>query len=250
MPTEAAHALRPHAETTLAAADTARDAVAAVSSMEQGTVRFGMFGAARLYPGAALIADVLERHPGLRVELVGTNSTVVIDELRQGRLQAAIVTIPVVDETLTVRPIARDELVYVSADPERVRLPATPKRVSDAPLVLSDACYREVDSVRRNLAGLAAARRPHRDLAGRGRGRRDRARAGAPRAGRHRDPAGRAARADAPRWRASCTGSACGPGSTRRSPSCTVHDSVLSPATRLLIELATTRIREVAEPVH
>ena len=249
VPTEAARALRPHAETTLAAADTARDAVAAVSSLETGTVRFGMFGAARLYPGAALVADVLERHPGLRVELVGTNSTVVIDELRQGRLQAAVVAIPVVDESLAVRPIARDELVYVSADPARTSQPVTPKRVSEAPLALSDASFREVDSVRRTLAGwlqrdgrTASSRVEVEDvetaLAVVQRGLADTV---LPLGGLE------ALRSTVARG--------LPPVSLRPrlyETIAIVHrpDAVLSPATRLVIELATARIREVAEPVH
>src|SRR5690606_6226106 len=74
-PTAAADALRPHAERTLEAAAEARRAVMAVSAIETGTIRFGMFGTARLYAGAQLIADVLQRHPGVRVELVGQNSS-------------------------------------------------------------------------------------------------------------------------------------------------------------------------------
>ncbi len=246
--TEAAHALRPHAERTLLSADAARDAVTAVRSLESGTVRFGMFGAARLYPGAALVADVLERHPGLRVELVGTNSTVVIDELRQGRLQAAIVAIPVVDDSLAVRPIARDELVYVSADPQRVQQPVTPKRVSEAPLVLADATFREVDSVRRSLAGwlqrdgrTASTRVEVEDvetaLAVVGRGLGDTV---LPLGGLEalRSTLARDLHYVSLRPRLHETIAI-----VHR------HDAVLSPATRLVIELATARIREVAEPV-
>ncbi|MGH8826555.1 MAG: LysR family transcriptional regulator, partial [Jiangellaceae bacterium] len=67
VPTEAAEALRPYAERTIGSAEEARRAVAAVSSLETGTVRFGIFGTARLYLGADLIGDVLQRHPGLRM---------------------------------------------------------------------------------------------------------------------------------------------------------------------------------------
>ena len=76
---------RAHAEKTLAAAEEARAAVASQLRLESGTVRFGMFGISRLYAGAELIADVLDRHPGLRVELIGTNSTEVQEDLRRGR---------------------------------------------------------------------------------------------------------------------------------------------------------------------
>ena len=48
----------------LAAAEEARRAVQSVMALETGTIRFGMFGTARLYAGAGLVADVLARHPG------------------------------------------------------------------------------------------------------------------------------------------------------------------------------------------
>ena len=148
VPTTVADTLRPHAEATLAAADEARRAVTAVRSLETGTIRFGMFGTARLYAGAALIADVLERHPGVRVELIGQNSTDVQEQLRRGRLEAAMIAVPVVAEGLEVHPVARDELVYISAHPDRLRAPVTPKRLSEASLVMPEATWRAEDSTR------------------------------------------------------------------------------------------------------
>ena len=71
VPTTVADTLRPHAERTLAAAEDTRRAAQQVRQFETGTIRFGMFGTARLYAGAGLVADVLAIHPGVRVELVG-----------------------------------------------------------------------------------------------------------------------------------------------------------------------------------
>ena len=155
LPTEAAHALLPHAQRTLAAAAQAQAAVASVAALETGTVRFGIFGTARLYMGAALISDVLERHPGLRVELIGQNSAEVLEELRRGRLEAAMISLPVADESMTVRPVAREELVYVSADPERLQAPVTPKGLAEAALVLPEATWRTQDATRVALARFA-----------------------------------------------------------------------------------------------
>lgn len=152
--TEAGHALRPHAERTLEAADAARAAVAEVTALESGTVRFGMFGTARLYLGAGLVGDVLRRHPGVRVELVGQNSVAVQDELRAGRLEAAMIAIPVTDDAMTVTPVARDELVYISADPERLVRPVSARVLAEAPLVLSEVSWRDSDSGRRMLAAM------------------------------------------------------------------------------------------------
>ena len=148
-PTTVADSLRPHAEATLAAAEEARRAVQSVVALETGTIRFGMFGTARLYAGAGLVADVLAQHPGVRVELIGQNSNEVQDELRRGRLEAAMIAVPTVtSEGMTVTPVARDELVYVSADPERVAAPVTAQRLSTASLVMPETTWRADDSTR------------------------------------------------------------------------------------------------------
>jgi len=121
VPTTVAETLRPHAERTLAAADEAMRVAQSATALETGTIRFGMFGTARLYASAGLVADVLARHPGVRVELVGQNSSDVLEDLRRGRLEAAMIAVPQISsEGMEVTPVARDELVYVSAHPERL----------------------------------------------------------------------------------------------------------------------------------
>src|ERR1700709_621955 len=55
-PTTGARTPRPHAEQGPAAVDDAQQAVRSVRSFETGTIRFGMFGTARLYAGAGLVA--------------------------------------------------------------------------------------------------------------------------------------------------------------------------------------------------
>jgi len=149
VPTTVADELRPHAERTLAAAEDARRVARDAVALETGTIRFGMFGTARLYAGAGLVADVLARHPGVRVELVGQNSTDVQDDLRRGRLEAAMIAVPAVtSEGMHVTPIARDELVYISADPDRVAAPVTAQRLARASLVMSETTWRADDSTR------------------------------------------------------------------------------------------------------
>jgi DNA-binding transcriptional LysR family regulator len=149
VPTTAAESLRPHAERTVAASEEARRAVQGVTALETGTVRFGIFGTARLYAGAALVADMLEGHPGVRVELIGQNSADVQDELRRGRIEAAMIAVTQVNtEGLDVTPVARDELVYISADPDRLRTPVTADRLAKASLVLAETTWRATDSTR------------------------------------------------------------------------------------------------------
>jgi DNA-binding transcriptional LysR family regulator len=149
VPTTVADTLRPHAERTLAAAEDTRRAAQAVRSFETGTIRFGMFGTARLYAGAGLVADVLARHPGVRVELVGQNSSEVAEELRRGRLEAAMIAIHSVEsEGMQITPVARDEIVYVSNDAAQLESPVTAKRLSEASLVMPETTWRSTDSIR------------------------------------------------------------------------------------------------------
>jgi DNA-binding transcriptional LysR family regulator len=149
VPTTAGEALRPHAERTIAAAEEAGRAVRGVTSLETGTIRFGIFGTARLYAGAALVADVLADHPGVRVELIGQNSADVQEDLRRGRIEAAMIAVTQVNaEGLDVTPVARDELVYISADPDRLRAPITADRLARASLVLAETTWRATDSTR------------------------------------------------------------------------------------------------------
>ncbi len=152
VPTTAGDTLRPHAEQVLAQAEEARRAVQQVRQLETGTIRFGMFGTARLYAGAALIADVLERHPGVRVELIGQNSSDVQEQLRRGWMEAAMIAIPrVQSEGMTVTPVATDELVYVSNNPESLRTPVTAARLAKAQLVMPETTWRAEDTSRQVL---------------------------------------------------------------------------------------------------
>ena len=149
VPTIAADELRPHAERTLAAAAEARRAVQSVSSLETGTIRFGMFGTARLYAGASLVADVLERHPGVRVELIGQNSSEVHDQLRRGYIEAAMIAVPAVSsEGMEVTPVATDELVYISTNRDALASPVTAARLGRAQLVMPETTWRAEDSTR------------------------------------------------------------------------------------------------------
>ena len=149
VPTASAEEMRPYAERTLAAADETARAAMSVTALETGTIRFGMFGTARLYASAGLVADVLARHPGVRVELVGQNSSDVLEDLRRGRLEAAMIAVPQISsEGMEVTPVARDELVYVSAHPDRLESPVTAARLSRAELVMPETTWRAVDTTR------------------------------------------------------------------------------------------------------
>jgi DNA-binding transcriptional LysR family regulator len=104
-----------------------------------------------------VVAAFVRRHPDVSVRLVGRNSSVVVERIRSGDLEAGVVLLPIDDEQVDVRPIVRDEVLYVSADPERTRRPATIERLAATPLVFYDAESADDDPIRRQLAERAQA---------------------------------------------------------------------------------------------
>ncbi len=248
VPTTVADTLRPHAEATIAAAEEALRAVQRVKAFETGTIRFGMFGSARLYVSATLVSDVLERYPGVRVEIIGLNSSEVLDDLRRGRIEAALIAAPPTSEGLQVTPVARDELVYVSMDPRRTASPVTARRLAEARLVMADTSFRATDSMRLALRKMLheAGHNPQTrievedvetavELTGRG----------LADTVVHKG----AAQELVPRLAPGATWAVLRP--RQYETFAIVHrvNATLSPAARLMIELAVQRIRDVAEPI-
>ncbi len=156
-PTEAGRAFAEHAARSLRAVEDAAGSVGDVAGLRSGTVAVGVFGepsAWRLEEPAAAFA---RRHPGVALRLVGRNSSAVAESVRRGELEAGIVLLPIDAEKLDVRPTVRDEVLYVSADPERTRRPATIERLARTPLIFYDAESAEGDPIRRQLAERAQA---------------------------------------------------------------------------------------------
>lgn len=152
--TEAGETLREHAERVLQETEAARASVSAVRELRGGTATFGMFGASRFYPVSGMVADFRRLHPAVRVRLVGLNSSEVADAVRDGDLEAGLIALPVDDRGLDVRPLMRDEILYLSSDPEAVREPVTPEDIASRPLVLYEASYGNQDPMRRQLSQL------------------------------------------------------------------------------------------------
>ena len=153
--TEAGRAFRPEAERVVADLARARDAVRDVRELTGGTLSFGMFGTASAYLIADLAADFRRRYPDVRLRLVGQNSSLVADAVREGRLEGALVVLPVDDDGLDVRPVHREELVVVSRDPDRAQGKMTVEHLATLPLVLYDAAFGSADPTRRQVAERA-----------------------------------------------------------------------------------------------
>jgi DNA-binding transcriptional LysR family regulator len=141
----------PHAQRTLAAADDAAASVREVRDLAGGTVTFGTFSSAHHYLLGGLVQEFRSRHPNVRVRVLGQNSAEVADAVRDGRLEAGLIVLPVDDRGLDVRPAMREEELYVSSDPARLREPITAERLAEAPLILYDARWANEDPTRRQL---------------------------------------------------------------------------------------------------
>ncbi|MGA5170511.1 MULTISPECIES: LysR family transcriptional regulator [Streptomyces] len=114
-PTEAGRALLREARRTLDSAAAAREAVAAVRGVVGGTLRVGTeqcMGAAD--PFGALM-EFGARHPSVDVHVEQAGSALLLERLRQGRLDVAFVAGPGDTAGLRVRELAREPMVLLCA---------------------------------------------------------------------------------------------------------------------------------------
>jgi DNA-binding transcriptional LysR family regulator len=155
--TEAGRAFAEPAARSLRAVEDAADSVGELSALRSGTIAIGIFGSPAAWGIDELVAVFLRRHPDVSVRLIGRNSSAIADRVRRGELEAGVVLLPIDDDKLDVRPVVRDEVLYVSAHPERTRQPATIERLAATPLVFYDAESADNDPIRRQLAERAQA---------------------------------------------------------------------------------------------
>jgi DNA-binding transcriptional LysR family regulator len=155
--TDAGRAFAEHAARSLRAVEDAAGSVGELTALRRGTVAIGAFGEPSAWRLDELVMAFLTRHPDVSVRLVGPNSSVTAERVRRGELEAGVVLLPIDDEKLDLRPIVRDEVLYVTAHPERTRSPATIERLAETPLVFYDAESADADPIRRQLAERAQA---------------------------------------------------------------------------------------------
>lgn len=152
--TSAGEELLPLAEKTVAAADGAHDALLSLRSLEGGVATFGGLRNAGYYL-SDLVQDFRRRYPRVRVRLVGLGSAEVAQSVAAGDLDAGLVVLPVDDEGLRVTPLVKDEVVYASRQPERLRHPVSIEELAAATLILYDAHSGWREPTRRQLAARA-----------------------------------------------------------------------------------------------
>jgi DNA-binding transcriptional LysR family regulator len=155
VPTAAGETLRPHAERVLAEVEAAREAVVDIRELRGGVATFGTFGNSRYYLGASVVRDFHREHPDVRIRLVGQNSSEVVEAIQAGDLEAGVVVLPIDDRGLEVHPVMRDDVLFCSADPARLRSAMTMKRLVRAPLIAYDVTFGAQDPTRRQLSEAA-----------------------------------------------------------------------------------------------
>jgi DNA-binding transcriptional LysR family regulator len=155
--TDAGRAFAEHATRSLRAVEDAADSVGELTALRSGTVAVGIFGEPSAWRVDELVTAFVRHHPDVSVRLVGRNSSAVVDSVRRGELEAGVVVLPIDNDKLDVRPIVRDEVLYVSAFPERTRRPATIAKLAATSLVFYDAESGDRDPIRRQLTERAQA---------------------------------------------------------------------------------------------
>ncbi|MER7109981.1 LysR family transcriptional regulator [Streptomyces sp. NPDC000229] len=118
--TDAGRALLREARRTLDSAAAAREAVAAVQGVVGGTLRVGTeqcMGAADPF---GRLVEFGARHPSVDVHVEQAGSAVLLERLRQGRLDVAFVAGPGDTAGLRLRALAREPMVLLCAPGHRL----------------------------------------------------------------------------------------------------------------------------------
>jgi DNA-binding transcriptional LysR family regulator len=141
---------------TLAASREAADVVRRARTLTGGTASLGTFSTAHHLMLTGIVEEFARRYPHVAIRVVGENSCRLADAVRAGQLEAALVALPIDDDGLQVgAAVAEFEVVYASADPDRLGGPVTIEELAAAVLVLPEARWGEEDPTRRQLAERA-----------------------------------------------------------------------------------------------
>ena len=155
--TEAGQRFLPHARRVASDYTEALGSITGIRDREAGTVSFGMFNTG-LFVLADLIPAFRRLYPKIRVRVVGSNSAQLADAVRSGRLEAAVVALPVDARGLSIGDVLwSSEAAYFHVDAEATAAPVSIQDLLQRPLVLPDSSWSDVDPMRRQLSERAQA---------------------------------------------------------------------------------------------
>jgi DNA-binding transcriptional LysR family regulator len=128
--------------------------LALLQGLEAGYARLGVVGTASRWLVPALVADLRERAPGVRLRVNEGASERLFTELVDGELAQAVVTEPVNDRRLVVDHLLEEDLIgLVGRDVDLPREPVPLAVFAQLPLVLPP----EPNPLRNEVEGAAAA---------------------------------------------------------------------------------------------
>lgn len=110
-----------------------------------GRLRIGVIPTVAPYLLPSLIKDLARRHPALEVRPREAVTQRLIDDLREGRLDAAIVALPVSEPTLHEVPLLEEEFVLVRPLDDAAEAVPDPARLGEMRMLLLEEghCFRE-----------------------------------------------------------------------------------------------------------
>jgi DNA-binding transcriptional LysR family regulator len=155
--TESGRTLRVHAERVMAAMDAAEAAMQGARHLRGGTASLGTFGVAQRYLVSELVTNFVSRHADVTVRVVGQHSSEVIEQVRNGELEAGLVTLPVNESTLEVDPILEDEVLFLDRHGVHTNHPMSIRRFGELKLIWWPSVNGWRDSIRRQLRSWAEA---------------------------------------------------------------------------------------------
>jgi DNA-binding transcriptional LysR family regulator len=88
--------------------------VAFLRNEVEGTVRFGVIGTAARWLVPALLAHMEQAHPRVRVAVLEGNTTSLLPQLANGRLDLGVVNYPTTDPDVAVEPLFDEDLIVVA----------------------------------------------------------------------------------------------------------------------------------------
>ena len=129
-PTEAGRVLYQRAKQLLVLADAARDEVGQLGGGVRGTLRLGLISSCGPTLLTPAFSDFFRRFPQLRLELREGNTYQLVELLRTGAIEAAVLRTPFPQEGLDCRRISQEPLAAVGD-------PALFEKLPDGPLPLA-----------------------------------------------------------------------------------------------------------------
>lgn len=160
LPTPAGEEFRRHAQDAASSVDEGLSALAAITSLKGGTSTFGVLRNAAYYNMADLVLRFHRRYPDVKVRLLGLNSALVAQSISAGEIECGVIVLPVPVTNLTIEPLLKDEVVYVSPTRDPRAGPVSIEEMAADHLVLYDAYIGWRDPTRRqileraNIAGV------------------------------------------------------------------------------------------------